>query len=105
GWLGQVAAYSSVPSRLDTTRVQFELTQRILDLRARRDADPQHRWPEDLEDEGSSSCPGVRFSLVARGEELLVLEAESQDGPWWEGDDSKQRPARVEIWRGAEPPK
>jgi len=95
--------YASVPRRLDATRVQFELTRRLIALRARRDADPEHRWPEDFEDDGSSSCPGVRFRLVSRGAELLVLEAESQDGPWWEGEDSKQRPARVEIWRAAKP--
>jgi hypothetical protein len=103
GWFGEAEAYSSVLSRLDATRVQLELTRRLLDLRARRDADPAHRWPEDLADDGSSSCAGVRFRLVAHGPELLVLEAESQEGPWWEGPESKQRPARVEIRRKVEP--
>jgi hypothetical protein len=105
GWLGDIEPDVSQASRLDNARVQLELTRRLLDLRARREADPQHRWPEDLGDDGSSSCPGVAFRLVARGPAVLVLEAESQDGAWWEGsDDTHGYPARVEIPREAEPP-
>jgi len=101
GWLGDIEPDVTQASRVDIARVQFELTRRLLDLRARREADPQHRWPTDLLDDGASSCPGVTFRLVELSPAMLMLEAQDPEGTWWDGDAAQVGyPARVEIPRG-----
>jgi hypothetical protein len=82
-WEHDMVPMETLPQRVDVARLHFELTRRVLDLRARRDADPQHRWPTDLGDDGSSGCPRVTFVLRETSPGVLVLEPESPDGPWW----------------------
>jgi hypothetical protein len=83
GTLGRPSPPANFVAHLDSLRLEFALTRRVLEWRRLRDASSDGRWPEDYAPQPPSDCPHVRFE-VTRGGDLLVLEAVAPDGNWWE---------------------
>ncbi len=81
--LGELSPPAHFVAHLDSLRLEFALTRRVLEWRRLRDAGSDGRWPEDYAPKPPSDCPHVHFEVTGRDDQL-VLEAVALDGNWWE---------------------
>lgn len=61
--------------------VDRELTRKILELRLRKRASSEGRWPKKLLDEGSAVCPGASYRYQALREDMEVRFDGAIDSP------------------------
>jgi hypothetical protein len=78
----------AMPSLLGTAHRVFrlsleaELTEKVLDARALRDASPEGGWPQQLADADSRVCPGARWIYSRRPDGAMTISFGGRFAEW-----------------------